>query len=48
VVYDFEDVAYQDSREQPEDGEKPVHEQMKLKLQPSEPDLDPTETTGTG
>jgi DNA segregation ATPase FtsK/SpoIIIE, S-DNA-T family len=39
VVYDFEDVAYQDSREQPEDGEKPVHEQMKLKLQPSEPDL---------
>ncbi|MBA4837427.1 hypothetical protein H1R82_12390, partial [Thermoactinomyces intermedius] len=40
VVYDFEDVAYQD-REQPENGKKPVHEQMKLKLQPSEPQPQP-------
>lgn len=38
VIYDFEDVAYQDSPEQPNPDEKSVTEQMKLKLDPSEPE----------
>ena len=36
VIYDFEDVAYQDNPEQPGPDEKTVNEQMKLKLEPSE------------